>query len=83
MTLANDVTIHGYPAVGTSRLAELERENAEMRAWIRSQEAAAVTLCFVCEKPVWPTWTLYQQLHHGDVVYGHTACLSGQEPSSD
>lgn len=46
-----------------------------MKAFIAEREAEPVTLCCVCEQPVWPSLTLWQQHDGRTTSYGHRRCL--------
>ena len=47
----------------------------KMRAYIAEREAEPVTLCCVCEQPVWPSLTLWQRSEGRTTSYGHRRCL--------
>lgn len=46
-----------------------------MKAYIAERDAETVTLCCVCEQPVWPSLTLWQQAEGRTTSYGHRRCL--------
>lgn len=67
-----------FPNGPAARLARITEENARLRAYIAAREAEQVTLCCVCEQPVWPSLTLWQHDDGRALTYGHRACLDSR-----